>query len=828
MKQEFDIKGMTCSACSSHVQKCVNSLDGIINANVNLLTNSMIVEFDETKTNIKLIIDAVNNSGYTALLKSNKANIIKNDDSLKPMKNRLVSSIILLLVLMYVSMSMMFKLPLLDIINYKTNPLNFVIMQLLLAIPVIIINRNYFIKGFKALFKRHPNMDSLIAIGSSASFIYSVYSLIMVAIAINEKNTILLNKHLHDLYFESSAMILTLITLGKYFEAKSKMKTTEAISKLMNLAPKEALIIKDGVEKLVNIDDLQVGDIIIVKPGNSIPCDGLIIDGESYVDESMLTGESMPVEKKVDSKVIGGTINQLGSFKFIATEIGNETTLSKIIKLVEEAGNSKAPMASLADKVAGYFVPTVMLISLITFIIWILVGKTFSFSLMLSVSVLVISCPCALGLATPVAIMVGTGKGAENGILIKNATGLEAACKVQCVVLDKTGTITEGKPSIQDIFTKNIDKNDAISIVSSLEKSSEHPISKAFAEYSMNNNISIKEVTNFTSISGYGISGIIDRKKYYVGSLKLMTNLNLNIDDFIDKYNDYSLECKTIIFLADKDNILALFTIQDSIKESSYIAINKLIDMNIDVVMLTGDQKSTAEAIAKKLNIKNVIYEVLPDEKSNHISKLKEKYNCVAMVGDGINDSPALVSADVGFAIGAGSDIAIDSADIILMKSDLRDVVSTIELSKKVVKNIKQNLFWAFFYNCIGIPIAAGVFYPFFKLKLSPMIGSLAMSFSSVFVVLNALRLRSFKPNFSIKTSPTITDKNYCKIVHIKGMMCENCKTHVYNALLKVTNNFEVILEKNIAIVYDQTIDDKTIKNVIKEAGYKVSKITMR
>ncbi len=828
MKQEFDIKGMTCSACSSHVQKCVNSLDGIINANVNLLTNSMIVEFDETKTNIKLIIDAVNNSGYTALLKSNKANINKNDDSLKPMKNRLVFSIILLLVLMYVSMSMMFKLPLLDIINYKTNPLNYVIMQLLLAIPVIIINRNYFIKGFKALFKRHPNMDSLVAIGSSASFLYSVYSLIMVAIAINEKNTILLNKHLHDLYFESSAMILTLITLGKYFEAKSKMKTTEAISKLMNLAPKEALIIKDGVEKLVNIDDLQVGDIIIVKPGNSIPCDGLIINGESYVDESMITGESMPVEKKVDSKVIGGTINQLGSFKFIATEIGNETTLSKIIKLVEEAGNSKAPMASLADKVAGYFVPTVMLISLITFIIWILVGKTFSFSLMLSVSVLVISCPCALGLATPVAIMVGTGKGAENGILIKNATGLEAACKIQCVVLDKTGTITEGKPSIQDIFTKNIDKNDAISIVSSLEKSSEHPISKAFAEYSMNNNISIKEVTNFTSISGYGISGIIDRKKYYVGSLKLMTMLNLNIDDFIDKYNDYSLECKTIIFLADKDNILALFTIQDSIKESSYIAINKLIDMNIDVVMLTGDQKSTAEAIAKKLNIKNVIYEVLPDEKSNYISKLKEKYNCVAMVGDGINDSPALVSADVGFAIGAGSDIAIDSADIILMKSDLRDVVATIELSKKVVKNIKQNLFWAFFYNCIGIPIAAGVFYPFFKLKLSPMIGSLAMSFSSVFVVLNALRLRFFKPNFSIKTSPTVTDKNYCKIVHIKGMMCENCKTHVYNALLKVTNNFEVILEKNIAIVYDQTIDDKTIKNVIKEAGYKVSKITMR
>lgn len=828
MKQEFDIKGMTCSACSSHVQKCVNSLDGIINANVNLLTNSMIVEFDETKTNIKLIIDAVNTSGYTALLKSNKANINKNDDSLKPMKNKLVSSIILLLVLMYVSMSMMFKLPLLDIINYKTNPLNFVIIQLLLAIPVIIINRNYFIKGFKTLFKRHPNMDSLIAIGSSASFLYSIYSLIMVAIAINEKNTILLNKHLHDLYFESSAMILTLITLGKYFEAKSKMKTTEAISKLMNLAPKEALIIKDGVEKLVNIDDLQVGDIIIVKPGNSIPCDGLIIDGESYVDESMLTGESMPVEKKVDSKVIGGTINQLGTFKFIATDIGNETTLSKIIKLVKEAGNSKAPMASLADKVAGYFVPTVMLISLITFIIWILVGKTFSFSLMLAVSVLVISCPCALGLATPVAIMVGTGKGAENGILIKNATGLEASCKIQCVVLDKTGTITEGKPSVQDIFTKNINKNDAISIVSSLEKSSEHPISKAFAEYSMNNNISIKEVTNFTSISGYGISGIIDRKKYYVGSLKLMTKLNINIDDFIDKYSDYSLECKTIIFLADKDNILALFTIQDSIKESSYIAINKLIDMNIDVVMLTGDQKSTAEAIAKKLNIKNVICEVLPDEKSNHISKLKEKYNCVAMVGDGINDSPALVSADVGFAIGAGSDIAIDSADIILMKSDLRDVVAAIELSKKVVKNIKQNLFWAFFYNCIGIPIAAGVFYPFFKLKLSPMIGSLAMSFSSVFVVLNALRLRFFKPNFSIKTSPTMTDKKYCKIVHIKGMMCENCKTHVYNALLKVTNNFEVILEKNIAIIYDQTIDDKTIKNVIKEAGYKVSKITMR
>ena len=630
-----------------------------------------------------------------------------------------------------------------------------------------------------------------------------------------------MHPYMHDLYFESSAMILTLISLGKFFEAKSKKRTTDAITKLINLTPKEALVIRNNKEQLISIDDLMINDIVIVKPGQRIPSDGVVIEGSSSIDESMLTGESMPVLKNVNDTVIGGTFNQLGTFKFKVTKIGKDTTLAKIIQLVEEAGNSKAPMASLADKVSSFFVPLVMILALITFIVWLIVGKTFSFSLMLGVSVLVISCPCALGLATPVAVMVGTGKGAENGILVKDATALENSSKIKCIVFDKTGTITEGKPTLQDIIPlNNYDKESILQIAISLENKSEHPIANAFIEYGKENKIKALDVDKFITTTGKGIEGFIDKFEYFLGNKKMIEDLNISLNEYEKQITEFASNGKTVMFLSTNKEVIAIFTIKDAIKENSIIAIKKLHEMHIQTIMLTGDQEITANAIAKECGIDKVIAGVLPNQKANYITEIKKEYSLVAMVGDGINDAPALVSADLGFAIGAGSDIAIDSADVILMKNDLRDIVTAIELSKRVVRNIKQNLFWAFFYNCIGIPIAAGVLYPAFKLKLSPMIGSLAMSLSSVCVVLNALRLRLFKSNLEAKS----IDKNGY-IIHIKGMTCDNCVRHVTEALEEINIKAIVKLDENIAIINDSNVDLKAIKQAIKKAGYKVTKI---
>ncbi len=829
MKNKFDIQGMTCSSCSSHIQKHMEKVNGVKHVHVNLLTNSMQIEYNEKVLNDQMIIKEVQNCGYNASLNNldgvsnsidKKKTKINKDTSLQEMKKRLIGSIVFLVILMYFSMSTMIQYPIFSIFKGEQNALILGLTELLLTLPILYINRGYFIRGFKSLFKGHPNMDSLIAIGSSASFIYSFYNLFLMAYAVSRNLS--MHPYLHDLYFESSAMILTLISLGKFFEAKSKKRTTDAITKLIQLTPQEALVIRDQKEQLISIENLMIDDIVIVKPGQRIPSDGVIIEGSSSIDESMLTGESMPVEKNINDTVIGGTFNQLGTFKFKVRKIGSDTTLAKIIQLVEEAGNSKAPMASLADTVSSFFVPIVMILALITFIIWLIIGKTFSFSLMLGVSVLVISCPCALGLATPVAVMVGTGKGAENGILFKDATALENCSKIKCVVFDKTGTITEGKPTLQDmIVLNNSDKKKSLQIAISLENKSEHPIAKAFIEYGNEHQIDFLEVSKFIAKSGQGIQGFIGKNEYFLGNKQMMQEIGHNLSMYQEQIQNFSLQGKTVMFLANKTTIMAIFTIQDAIKKNSIIAIQKLHDMHIQTIMLTGDQEVTANAIAKECNIDSVIAGVLPDQKAHYINQIKNKYHYVAMVGDGINDAPALVSADLGFAIGAGSDIAIDSADVILMKNDLRDIVTAIELSKRVVRNIKQNLFWAFFYNCIGIPIAAGVFYPAFKLKLSPMIGSLAMSFSSVFVVCNALRLRWFKPKFNVAIQ---NDENKW-IVHIKGMTCDHCKQHIEEALTSIHVNASVNLEKNIAIIDNQNLNSKLIKKVIQKAGYKVTKI---
>ncbi len=827
MKTKFDIQGMTCSSCSSHIQKHMEKVKGVKNVHVNLLTNSMQIEYNEELLDNNKIIKEVQSCGYNASLSNedsiqvntNNNSKPKQDNTIHDMKIRLISSIVFLIVLMYFAMSPMINYPMFSIFKDERNALILGLTELLLTLPILYINRGYFIRGFKSLFKGHPNMDSLIAIGSSASFLYSFYNLFLMAYAAGHGMS--MHPYMHDLYFESSAMILTLISLGKFFEAKSKKRTTDAITKLINLTPKEALVIRNNKEQLISIDDLMINDIVIVKPGQRIPSDGIVIEGSSSIDESMLTGESMPVLKNVNDTVIGGTFNQLGTFKFKVTKIGKDTTLAKIIQLVEEAGNSKAPMASLADKVSSFFVPLVMILALITFIVWLIVGKTFSFSLMLGVSVLVISCPCALGLATPVAVMVGTGKGAENGILVKDATALENSSKIKCIVFDKTGTITEGKPTLQDIIPlNNYDKENILQIAISLENKSEHPIANAFIEYGKENKIKALDVDKFITTTGKGIEGFIDKFEYFLGNKKMIEDLNINLNEYEKQITEFASNGKTVMFLSTNKEVIAIFTIKDAIKENSIIAIKKLHEMHIQTIMLTGDQEITANAIAKECGIDKVIAGVLPNQKANYITEIKKEYSLVAMVGDGINDAPALVSADLGFAIGAGSDIAIDSADVILMKNDLRDIVTAIELSKRVVRNIKQNLFWAFFYNCIGIPIAAGVLYPAFKLKLSPMIGSLAMSLSSVCVVLNALRLRLFKSNLEAKS----IDKNGY-IIHIKGMTCDNCVRHVTEALEEINIKAIVKLDENIAIINDSNVDLKAIKQAIKKAGYKVTKI---
>ena len=815
MKQKFDIKGMSCAACQAHVETAVKQVEGVCSVEVYLLSNSMKVEYDETTSSSK-IIEAVRNAGYDASIATKKKDNIAND--LSKMKRRVILSFIFFIPLFYISMGHMLGAWLPPFLLGEKNSIYYALSQILFVVPIIIVNFKYYTVGFKHLFKKNPNMDSLIAIGSSAAFIYGIYATIMIAIGLANNNLELVNKYHMDLYFESAGTILTLVTLGKYFESKSKLKTSAAIEKLMDMAPKHCLIEVDGKELEIHIDQLSKNDIVIIKPGMKLPADGEVIEGSSSVDESFLSGEPIPVYKEKGSKVYCASINKSGYFKFIAEKVNEETTLAKIITLVEEASNSKAPIAKMADKISAIFVPIVLVISLLSFIIWSFF-QAFEFAFSIGIAVLVISCPCALGLATPVAIMVATGKGAENGILIKSAESLETLHLVDTIVLDKTGTITEGKPSIINISCLDtLGETNLLQIASSMEAKSEHPLANAFIEESKIRNIKLLEINEFESLTGKGIKATINNEEYLLGSEKMMkeNNLDIPMDEF-----DLST---TTLYLAKQNKIIGIFHVKDKIKDDSKIAIKELHKLGLKVIMLTGDNKKTAKAISNELGIDEYISELQPSEKEKQIQFLLSQNKKVAMVGDGINDAPSLSRADVGIAIGAGTDVAIESADIILMRNSLLDVVSAIELSKATIKNIKMNLFWAFFYNSIGIPIAAGLLFPFIGLKLNPMIGALAMSFSSVFVVTNSLRLKLFKPSH-LKTKG---EENMKQVIIVEGMMCPHCEKRVKDTLLELTptiKNVDINLKKKtVTMEVSEEVSIELLSTAIKNAGYKLKK----
>lgn len=747
MTKKYNVTGMTCSSCSSAVEKAVGKLDGVAFVSVNLLSNSMTVKFDNNLIDDNKIIKTIINAGYGAEVHDNEPKLKKEEINtaeveFKEMKTRIIISFVFMIPLMYVAMGHMINLPMPSWLIGTENAVSFAFLQLLLTIPVLMVNKKYYQIGFKTLFHGRPNMDSLIALGSGAAFVYGIFAIFRIGYGLGHNNLEIVNRYSHDLYFESAAMILTLITLGKFLESRSKGKTSEAIKKLMDLSPETATVIRLGLEMEIPIEDVEVGEIIIVKPGQSIPVDGTIIEGSSAVDQAALTGESIPVEKNIGDKVISATINKTGFFKFKADKVGMDTTLAKIIQLVEDANTSKAPIAKLADKISGVFVPIVILIAILSTTVWMLLGYPFEFALSIGIAVLVISCPCALGLATPVAIMVGTGRGAQYGVLFKSAESLEILHNVKTVILDKTGTITEGKPKVTDIITNNnITKEKLLFIAASIEKPSEHPLAEAIIAEAHSMDIDIIEVENFNSISGKGIIASIDKSNYFAGNLRLMEENNIEIFDYHTISDKLADEGKTPLLFADEKEVLGVIAVADVVKATSKKAIDKLKEMDIDLVMLTGDNKKTAEAIRKELNIDRVVAEVLPQDKENEVRSIQATGRKVAMIGDGINDAPALARADVGIAIGAGTDIAIESADVVLMKSDLLDAVTAIRLSKATIKNIKENLFWAFFYNTLGIPIAAGILFIPFGIKLNPMFGAAAMSLSSLFVVGNALRL---------------------------------------------------------------------------------------
>lgn len=754
MKQKFDVTGMTCSACVAHVEKDVKKVKGVKKVNVSLINNAMTVEYDETAIKPDIIISAVEKGGYGAKISGETEIIRKNisDAHIVSMKKRLIVSLIFFVPLLYVSMGAMLGAPQPSFLVGMENAMNFALLQFILTIPIIWANTAYFTVGYKRLWLRSPNMDSLVAIGSSAALLYGIIALFMISTGLGRHDMALVDHYAMNLYFEAAGAILSLVTVGKYFEAVSKGKTSEAIKKLIQLAPQTALVEINGEILETKVSDLKKGDIIIVKPGQSIPVDGIITSGSSSIDEAAITGESMPVDKTVGDQVISATVNKTGAFKFEATKVGQDTTLQQIIRLVEEAGSSKAPIAKLADKISGIFVPIVMTISVITFIVWMIIGADFSFALSMGITVLVISCPCALGLATPLAIMVSSGKGAENGILIKSAESLETAHNVTHVVLDKTGTITYGIPSVTDIQPfSGFSEEKVLEIAYGLEQQSEHPIAKAILSKGKEQSVKSLNVLSFDSVPGKGVNGEIEGLRYYAGNAVYMKTLQLSTDEAEKNALVFAREGKTVMYIASDQEIIGLIAVADTIKETSIEAINGFKSLGIEVTMLTGDNAVTAEAIKNALSINNVIAEVTPEEKEQVIKKLQSEGNVVAMVGDGVNDAIALTRADVGIAIGAGTDVAIESADIVLIKNDLRDALGAVELSKKTINNIKMNLFWAFIYNIIGIPIAAGLFYWFNELKLDPMLGSLAMSISSVSVALNALRLRRFTPSYNKK-----------------------------------------------------------------------------
>lgn len=832
MKQ-YNVTGMSCASCVARVEKAVNKVDGVTSCSVNLLTNSMSVDGYVKSSDV---ISAVEKAGYGASLKGNSSKENKtNDEPLKDtetpkLKKRLFSSLVFLLLLMYISMGhMMWGFPLPSIL--ANNHIAMGLIQLLLTGIIMVINQKFFVSGFKALIHRSPNMDTLVALGAGASFIYSVYALFAMTNAQVNNDMSLVMKYMDEFYFESAGMILTLITLGKMLESYSKGKTTNAIKGLMNLAPKKATILVDNVEKVVPIEEVKIGDIFVVKPGENIPVDGVVIEGESAVNESALTGESIPVDKTVGDNVSGATVNQSGFIKCKATKVGEDTTLSQIIKMVSDASATKAPIAKVADKVSGVFVPIVISIAVVTIIVWLLCGATFGNALVRGISVLVISCPCALGLATPVAIMVGNGVGAKNGILFKNATSLETTGKVSYVLLDKTGTITNGTPVVTDIIpSENYTENDLLSYASSLESKSEHPLAKAVVQKAIDSNIKTLDTTDFKSLTGNGVSAKINGKTIVGGSVKHISSI-ANIDENIIKQaDDLATKGKTPLLFVMDNRLLGIIAVADVVKSDSPKAIKELQNMGIKVVMVTGDNEKTAQAIAKESGVDEVIAGVLPDGKEKVVTQYKEK-GMVAMVGDGINDAPALTRADIGIAIGAGTDVAIDSADIVLMKSKLTDVSGAIRLSRGTLRNIHENLFWAFIYNVIGIPLAAGVWIPIFGWTLSPMFGAAAMSLSSFCVVTNALRLnflniRSSKRDRKIKNKTNKKEKNtMTTTLKINGMMCPHCEATVKTALESIdgVTSAEVSHESGTAVVtLSKEVSEDVLKKAVVDKGYTV------
>lgn len=883
MKERFDVTGMTCSACSSHVEKSVSKLTGVENVSVNLLTNSMQVEFDENKLDTAGIIKAVEDAGYGAAVKDEHAKsgaktsgqsgsqenngLSAVEQNVKNMKKRLIVSLIFWIPLMYVSMGHMIyqwlNIPMppftMNFLHGNENAITYAFTQFLLLLPILIANQKYFKNGFKTLWHRSPNMDSLIAIGAGAAILYGIFAIYRIGYAMGHGDMMVVHQYAHDLYFESAGTILTLITIGKYLETKSKGKTSEAITKLLNLAPKTVTAVRDGVEQVVDAADVEKGEIFLVKPGESVAVDGIVLEGKSSFDESAITGESIPVPKQEGDTIVSASINKSGLIRAKATKVGEDTTIAQIIRLVEEASSSKAPIAKMADKIAGVFVPAVITIALITGVIWLISGATFEFAMSTAIAVLVISCPCALGLATPVAIMVGTGKGAENGILIKSGDALETAHQIDTVVLDKTGTITQGKPVVTDIICaagKNADKTQLLQIAGSLEKGSEHPLAEAIVNYCLTNNISLEKVTDFNALFGKGIEGTMSGTHYYAGNEKMMEEKGISLStEQKNQIQALAKQGRTPLLFADEKQFLGIVAVADVVKPTSKEAVQKFRDYGIHVIMLTGDNEVTAQAIKEQVGIDEVIAGVLPTQKEEKISALKQAGHKVAMIGDGVNDAPALASADVGIAIGAGTDVAIESADIVLMKNDLLDAVGAVKLSKAVIRNIKENLFWAFFYNSIGIPLAAGVLYPLFQIKLNPMFGAAAMSLSSVCVVSNALRLRWVKLHDAKKTqiephqdvaASTIADINQhnaldnnikstnndkgestmTTTISIEGMMCAHCQAHVEKALKEVAGVTEVTVSlenKNAVVTGDASVE--ALKQAVVDAGYEVTDV---
>lgn len=841
-KEKFALTGMTCSACQAHIEKSVAAMDGVQAVRVNLLSNSMLAEWDESRTDSAAIIRTVEKAGYGASIPStaSPSGAPKNQtaaEALHKMKMRLILSFAFTLPLFYISMGHMMGWPLPNLFHGNANAVTFAFTQFLLCLPVLYVNRSYFEKGFRALLHGAPNMDSLIAIGASAAMLYGAAAIYVIGWGLGHADQALVAAYSMDLYFESAATILTLITVGKFLEARSKGKTGDAIAKLMDLAPKTALVIRDDAEIELPIEEVCVGDILLVKPGARIPVDGVVTQGLSAVDESALTGESIPVEKKPGDKVSAASVNKTGSFRFSATKVGADTTLSQMIALVEEAANSKAPISKLADKVSGIFVPVVIAIALIATATWLVLGYSPAFALSIGIAVLVISCPCALGLATPVAIMVGTGKGAENGILIKSAEALEQMQSIDTVVLDKTGTITQGTPRVTEIVC-NTEEAALLQIAVALEKDSEHPLAEAIIAEGERRALSCPAATDFLAIPGRGVSGTVDGIPYFAGNAKLMEENGILDAALLAQGEEMASQGKTPLYFADaaQKKLLGFIAVADVVKPTSRDAIAQLQSLNIDVVMLTGDNARTAEAIRAQVGVNRAVSEVLPQDKEREIARLQAEGKKVAMVGDGINDAPALARADVGIAIGAGTDIAIESADIVLMRSDLLDAVGAVRLSKAVMRNIRQNLFWAFFYNSVGIPLAAGVFFTLFQWKLNPMFAAAAMSLSSVCVVTNALRLRFFtvrKPTPANVNTPapeqTRTGKpkgvfEMTKKMTIEGMSCGHCSARVEKALNALEGVTAVVdLENKCAnITLTAEIDNDTLKKAVEDAGYDV------